>query len=177
MEPCAETFEAVQQWDLVTADSGGFQIQLRSMKALCVTAAGNGHELQLADCGSTGQTFTSRDYGVNGTDVAGDLCDCWNVNDFNARSVPRRPIGFEVQCYSCVDSGSDGFNPNQRFQLPESNGSIRAWKGYAPNFCVTARAGSRPPPPPPPPWYLGEDYTDRHGSFLEHEGQVINGHH
>merc|ERR1712070_669709 len=56
---------------------------------------------------------------------------------------------------------------NQRFTFPADAGAgqIQAWEGFAPGWCVAAV------PPPSPPWFLEEDYTDRHGSFLEHRGQ------
>lgn len=40
-------------------------------------------------------------------------------------------------------------------------------------MCVAVAVDAPPPKPPPPPqpWFSHEDYTDRHGSFLQHNGQ------
>ena len=152
-----------------------FTIRLKLHPTLCIAGGGEGTRLSLANCSSAAnQMFTEKQFAGNGSDVSGGGgCACWNVIDGQARSTPRKVDGYGVQCFSCVDSGTAGFNPNQRFTF-SADGTIQAWKGYAPGYCVTATAGAPPPSPPAPgprAWYLGEDYTDRHGSFLQHGGQ------
>jgi hypothetical protein len=172
-----------------------FQISLTANQSLCIEAhapmhaGGSGEHLTLQKCDERRhdsdfklrrgvdadargklQMF-SRNTTVNGDDITGPVagpqhCPCWNVNVANPThpSEPDSALSF-VQCETCVDGAK--FNTNQRFAFPASGGpgQIQAWQGWAVGYCVAAQ------PPPAKPWFLSEDHTDRHGSFLSHGGQ------
>ena len=174
--PCpAGSASAAATWVIKQpAGDGWGAIHLQADTTLCITSAGDGEALTVESCvaAAKDQLFLVDSKGHAGADVHGNQsCECWNVRDDNARAPGHQILaGAVVQCYSCVE-GSD-FNPNQRFTVT-SGGQIQAWKGYAPGHCVAVMLTPPKPAPNPPgtPWYKMEDYTDRHGSFLEHNGQ------
>ena len=172
-----------------------FQISLTANQSLCIEAhapmhqGGSGEHLTLQWCdehagassiSSSGRLeaaaigklqLFSRNITTNGDDITGPVagpqhCPCWNVNVNNPvhPAEPNSAIPY-VQCETCVDGPR--FNTNQRFTFPQAGGAgqIQAWKGFAPGYCVAAT------PAPSKPWFLHQDYTDRHGSFLSHRGQ------
>lgn len=179
--PCAATPAAATGWTQKrgTAKWGpgtAFQIALSSNPGLCIEAqaGGIGARLTLQSCNNSAlQMFLRNTTASSGDDVTGREggCPCWNVQVDNGANPAPKSAGEFVQCFSCVDG--DQFNKNQRFTFPADGGSgqIRAWNGWAPGYCVAAVVPAPPAPPAPKPWYLKEDYTDRHGSFLQHGNQ------
>ena len=180
---CSNASEGRASWvttPAAPAPGVPFMIRPTSNHSLCITAPGAGGDtthLVLQPCGAphSVQHFVRNATG-QGDDVHGvGGCPCWNVNDGNARPANGRHgrNDMVVQCFSCVDGAN--FNPNQRFSFPEARDQIQAWSGYASGYCVaSAPPGELPPAPAPPgpkPWFLMEDYTDRHGSFLNHANQ------
>ena len=159
------------------APGSPFSVHPTTNHSLCVTAPGTGGDgtrLALQPCGGGAEGIQQfvRNATGKGDDVRGiHGCRCWNVNDGSAHSAgPHGRNDMIVQCFSCVDGV--GFNPNQRWSFTE--GQIQAWHGYAPGYCLASAppsavpAPAPAPPSGPKPWYLQEDYTDRHGSFLKH---------
>jgi hypothetical protein len=204
LHKCSTADPTTIKWDAIPeASTTGldgvsppFAIALHSDPTLCieVNPQSVGTQLQLQKCQTdiassayALQHFLVKSFDRNGSDVglafgSSSACPCWNVQDNNARAPGDRGVnGASVQCFTCVDGGSDGFNPNQRFDFTamsasissSSGGVVRTWAGYSKDFCVAVggSAPAPPPPPPPKPWFLKEDYTDRHGSFLPHGGQ------
>jgi len=180
---CSNASDGRASWSTTPttpAPGAPFMIHPTFNHSLCITAPGAGGDttrlvLQPCDTAHSVQHFV-RNATSQGDDVAGvGGCPCWNVQDGNARPANGRHGHNDmiVQCFSCVDGAN--FNPNQRFSFPGSSDQIRAWSGYASGFCVASAPPSQLPPAPAPPgprpWFLQEDYTDRHGSFLHHANQ------
>jgi hypothetical protein len=170
-----------------------FQISLTANQSLCIEAhapmhkGGSGEHLTLQRCDKHASSSSissssraeargklqlfSRNITTSGDDITGPVagpqhCPCWNVNVDNPGHPvePNAAVPY-VNCETCVDGAH--FNTNQRFTFPAAGGAgqIQAWNGFAPGYCVAAT------PPPAKPWFLRQDYTDRHGSFLSHLGQ------
>ena len=141
-----------------------FQIALAANPSLCITA-GAGGSMTLQQCGNNNlqQSFV-RNATAHGDGITGPSC-CWSGEVLNPLDRPF------LVCEPCPSNGS--FQKNQRFSFPASGGAGQihrfgpSWEGWTRGNCVAAL----PKPAGDAGWYMGEDYEDRHGSFLSHGGQ------